>query len=796
MKVHLALVWLILATPPVAAADPDTTLGALRRGEWQQVEQRLAADPARGPFESRLLIELLDRRGDRDGARLEASRLLRRYGLSDLPPVSHYHAAFAAAYLQQWEEANEIFLRASQTSPVPRSLYVDWAHLYLEKYNPAEAETILREGLEREPVQGAERWSLSDLHLALARALKDLGSPAFAASLEEAVQADPANPDVRAYQAWLTLQDENWDEAGRQAAEALKITPGHLHLSEIAAAAAHFGGSAGEAAAALAALQRINPLDAAYYEMLGDLSVGLRRMDEAVSHYTEALRLDPRRWSALAARGINLLRMGREDEGVADLERAYQNDPYNIWTVNTLRLVDSFGEFERFETEHFTVRIHQEEAAVLRPYVEELLERSLATLQERYEHRIPHRVIFEMYPDHEDFAVRTLGLPGLGALGATFGRVVAMDSPSARPRGRFHWASTLWHELAHVVTLSLSGNRVPRWLTEGISMMEERLAGPGWGDPITIQFVEAWRAGRLLPIRDLNSGFIRPDSPEQVAISYLQAGRLCDFLLAEYGLPKLRRLLRAYGEGLETEEAFRQALGKSVEDVDQAFRSDLAREMEPLARALERPPAVEGETSAMEAALAATPANFYLNFSLASRYYEHKRLEEAIPLLRRAIASFPWAVEESGPYGLLVEILTTLQREEEAVQVLSEWWQRSPLLAANALRLARRLISTGRAQEALPILEQALYADPLSPELHRRLGELYLEMDRPPAAVREFRALLALNPSDQAEAHYLLAEALLRHGDRENARREVLLALEIAPGFEEAQRLLLKVVRQ
>ncbi len=796
MKRGLALVWLLSVVSPVDAADPEALLSALRRGEWQEVEERLAADSNRDPFESRLLTELLDRRGETDAARLEASRLLRRYGLSDLPPESHYHAAFAAAYLQQWEEANEIFLRASQASPVPRSLYVDWAHLYLEKYNPAEAETILREGLEREAVAGAERWNLSDLHLGLARALKDLGSPAFAAALEEAAQTDPSNPDVPAYRAWLALQDENWDDAGRQATEALKRAPGHLPLLEIAAAAAHFGGSGEEAADALARLRRVNPRDAAYYEMLGDLSVGLRRMDEAVAHYTEALRLDPKRWSALAARGINLLRMGREEEGIADLERAYQNDPYNIWTVNTLRLVDSFEEFQRFETEHFTVRIHRDEAAVLRPYVEELLERSLATLQERYDHRIPHRVVFEMYPDHEDFAVRTLGLPGLGALGATFGRVVAMDSPSARPRGRFHWASTLWHELAHVVTLSLSENRVPRWLTEGLSMMEERLGGPGWGDPLSIPFVEAWRAGRLLPIRDLNSGFIRPDSPEQVAISYLQAGRLCDFLADRYGLPRLRALLRAYADGLETDQAFLKTLGESVEDVDAAFRASLARELEPLAKVLERPKAVEGETAAMETALAAAPDNFYLNFSLASRYYDQQRLEEAIPLLRRAITSFPWALEESGPYGLLVEILTKLRREEEAAQVLSEWWQRSPLLAGNALRLAHWLKSAGRLQEALPILEQALYADPLSAELHRRLGELYLELDQAPAAVREFRVLLALNPTDRAEAHYLLAEALLRQGDRESARREVLLALEIAPGFEQAQRLLLKVVRQ
>ena len=70
--------------------------------------------------------------------------------------------------------------------------------------------------------------------------------------------------------------------------------------------------------------------------------------------------------------------------------------------------------------------------------------------------------------------MRNLGLPGLvGALGACFGRVVSMDSPQAKAPGTFSWQATLWHELAHVVTLQMSNQRVPRWLTEGISVYEE-----------------------------------------------------------------------------------------------------------------------------------------------------------------------------------------------------------------------------------------------------------------------------------------------------------------------------------
>ena len=84
----------------------------------------------------------------------------------------------------------------------------------------------------------------------------------------------------------------------------------------------------------------------------------------------------------------------------------------------------------------------------------------------------------------------------IGALGACFGRVVTLDSPRARPPGKFNWEATLWHELAHVITLQMSKQRVPRWLTEGISVYEEQRARPEWGREMEVEFAEAHGARR------------------------------------------------------------------------------------------------------------------------------------------------------------------------------------------------------------------------------------------------------------------------------------------------------------
>ena len=122
------------------------------------------------------------------------------------------------------------------------------------------------------------------------------------------------------------------------------------------------------------------------------------------------------------------------------------------------------------------------ELPVMREYVGPLAQQALEIFSKRYQFTPKGPILIEMFPKHDDFAVRTVGLPGMiGALGACFGRVVTLDSPKARPPGDFNWAPTLWHELAHVITLQLSKQRVPRWLTEGISTYEEKawLAGLG-----------------------------------------------------------------------------------------------------------------------------------------------------------------------------------------------------------------------------------------------------------------------------------------------------------------------------
>ena len=86
-------------------------------------------------------------------------------------------------------------------------------------------------------------------------------------------------------------------------------------------------------------------------------------------------------------------------------------------------------------------------------------------------------------------------------------------SLSAREPGAFHWAATLRHEFSHVYVLSMTQNRVPRWFTEGLAVHEEGAASPDWDDRLTPDVIGALAKKRLLPVLDLDRGFVRPEYP-------------------------------------------------------------------------------------------------------------------------------------------------------------------------------------------------------------------------------------------------------------------------------------------
>jgi tetratricopeptide (TPR) repeat protein len=95
-----------------------------------------------------------------------------------------------------------------------------------------------------------------------------------------------------------------------------------------------------------------------------------------------------------------------------------------------------------------------------------------------------------------------------------------------------------------------------------------------------------------------------------------------------------------------------------------------------------------------------------------------------------------------------------------------------------------------------PVYQRIAAIDPFDPEAHAMLGRFALARNESDTAAREFRAVLALGPVDKAAAYTDLGESYFKGGKRAEAKKQVILALEIAPGYERAQELLLKLVEK
>jgi tetratricopeptide (TPR) repeat protein len=729
-------------------------------------------------------------RGDLETSRAEFTRVVAAYESGSLRDASQIaDAAEAYQMLGRIQDANSAFRVALQRNPKSADVQVRWGKLFLQAYDEPEAVKLFEEALKIDPTNPAALTALAEV-----RSNQWDGSADQLAV--KALKTDPDYVPAMVLEARLALEDEKPEVAAADVARALKTNPDSLEALAMSAAESYQRGDTAETQRRIAAVLKRNPHYGEVYFTLAHFAELHRQIREARDFLSSATEKDPALWKAYSELGITELRLGHEAEARQALETAYRGDPFNAWTVNTLRLIDSYAHFEQFETANFRVKLQQKEAAVMRPYVEELLERALATFVKEYGYKPPEKVTFEMFPDHEDFAVRTLGVPGLGALGASFGTVVAMDSPAGRPPGEFHWGSTLWHETAHVVTLGTTNNRIPRWFTEGLSVYEEWRAG--WGDPIDLDTVRGLQQDRLMPLAELNKGFVRPTYVGQVQFAYYEAGMLCRFIVERYGWDKVLALLAAYKDGAENVAALEKVLGKPTTDLDKEFRAWLEPKTGPLVKAIDFKWHEKKSQQELQDEVARNPNNFFAQIHLAHNWMESGNLDAALYHAGAARKLFPEFTGEGNAYELAAKIDVQRDDNEAAARELLLCVAAGGRDPETAKKLASILTFLKRPKEAAQVLEGFLYIVPQDPEIHTQLGALYLDLAQADAAVgaravREYTVALAMKPVDLAGAHFNLARAYVAAHRNGEARSETLAALEVAPNFGPAQKLLLEL---
>ena len=710
------------------------------------------------------------RRGDRALARQLALTITRPYeqGGATWPAADRVAAARAYVVLgaddaQSLRRAVAAFDAATAADSSNLEARLRLGDLFLAKYNAPDARQAYEGVLRLAPNHPAAL-------LGMAQVLAFEGRPAIETA-RRAVAGNAALVGAHVLIGSSHLEAEAFDSARAAAGRALAADSSATEAWALLAAAAWVRGDSNGFNRAAAAVRRYVPRPAGFYADVAEAAARHRRYADAVRFARQGVALDSLSAAALGVLGTNELRTGDMAAGRAHLERAFALDPFHIWNKNTLDLLDELRTFRSTRRGRFDIVTPPRETDLLTMYLAPLLATAHEQMAARYGYRPPEPIRIELYNRHADFSVRTVGLAGLGALGVSFGSVLAMDAPSAREPGGFNWGSTAWHELAHAFTLGMTEHRVPRWLSEGISVLEERRAQPGWGADASLEFLDALAAGRLRPVSRLNDGFVRPAFPGEVQLSYYQASLVCEMIEGERGSAGLVALLVAFRDGLDPPSALRRALGVTPEVFDRQF-ADWLRGRFPRA---------------------AAASQFVQALETGRELLSRGRSDSARAVFLRAQQIFPDYGGEEGPAWHLAQLARAAGDLRGAVAQLARITTRNETaLEANRLE-ADLQEQLGNTDGAIAALERIIWITPYDAGVHRRLAELAARNGGHDRAIRERRAIVALHPANPLDARYELARALAQGGDRVAARQEVLAVLEQAPGFEKAQLLLLEL---
>lgn len=711
--------------------------------------------------------------------------------------------ALAAWLTDNFHDANSLFNEATRANPNNLEAQVLWGNLFLEKYNAADAERSFQEALDVN-----NRYT--DALVGIARTVGD------ERALQRALTINPNSvPALEAY-GQLLLRNEREEEALDYFNRALALNPESLKTLSTLAARAALKEQTEEFAQYRDQVEAFSPNNPQFLGDIADTFGNNYLFTEAVEYARAAIEADPEYWQGYTVLGGNLIRLGEEEEGKRNLEIGFENDPFNVLTSNMLKMFDTLDTYRTVESEHFKVRMSERDTDVLWPYLEPLLEEGWDTLTAKWGFEPEAPILIEVFEETADFAVRSVGLPDIGPLvGICFGKVITLISPDTLSA---NWQEIVWHEFMHVITLQMTGNRMPRWLSEGISVWEEREGRPYWGRSQGLDLVRAAEQDKLLHVGELNSGFSGARSSADLGFAYFQSYLVVDYIAAEYGFDKLVELVGQYGLIKEDSERFNEVFDMSMDQFDSGFRNWIDRrvaEIDVFVHSEDLPDEGEGhghgvrENSSailaelynnaslkqhMQARIDENPKDFQAYLQMGIVLFKEENFTEAKQFLQQAHDMLPEYTGYPSPPLVLSQIYEKEGNRQAQLEQLEILLQNLQHDYDSAMILARAAMADNDMERANYYIDRALQVDPYRTDVHQLKAEYADRIQNTELAVTEYEVLLKLDINDPVETRTNLAEAYLKNGQLNEAKQNILTALEIAPSYLRAQQVLLQSV--
>lgn len=827
--------WLIgiavISASTGSAASLDEAQELFRSGDYEEAEALAAEQVERGIWNERwprLLVQCQLATGKYQEAKATYEAAIKRYPTSLTMRMFGLQILRLSNLPDEATEANRQIFRLLQSSPSRFAsrdnlvaagryfasngedarqileLFYDRVRnadpQHLEAYI-ATAELALAKGdfkVAADTLHQAQRIDQSDPRVPylLARAWESSDGEKATAALNRSLELNPNHVPSLLFQADAAIDGEQYDAAEKIIAKVQSINPHEQEAWALLAVIAHLRGDYEKEK-----LLRDSALKTWATNPRVDHLIGLKlsqkyRFEVGAEYQRKALEFDHRYAPASFQLAQDLLRLGHDKVGWTLAQTIADEDKYNVVAHNLMTLYDRIKRFRVLEAHGIRVRMESREASIYGDAVLKLLSEARDVLCKKYDVAPRAPIVVEIFPEQKDFAIRTFGLPGgAGFLGVCFGRVITANSPASQGERPANWQSVLWHEFCHVVTLEKTKNRMPRWLSEGISVYEERQRDPSWGESMTPIYREMLLSDDLTPVSDLSAAFLNPASPVHLQFAYYESSLVVEFLIERYGIDALKQILNDLGDGLNISDALVRSVG-SLQKLDSQFKTfardraesfgtaaDWSREEMP-----EKPSPQE-----LVGWVKQHPNNYWGLRALASAYVAAKRYDLAKQPLEKLKSLGTITGEGGDPLEMLARVYRELdqpdQERETLLQIVS--------LSSNALPALRRLIEIARQEQTWDLV--ATYAtkinaiNPLLSEGHLALAEAAEQADRPIDVLRSLSALTHMDPVDPAGLDYRMALALAEVEQYELAKQHVLRALDEAPRYRDAHRLLLKL---
>lgn len=669
------------------------------------------------------------------------------------------YVAIAAAENEAWKSANSTFQDATEIDADYLDAWLHWGDTFLRKYAVGEAEINFDEVLKRDP---SNPWA----HVGKARVLMEQNPDPIKPKkeIEAALKANPNYVPALLLRARISLDDEDYEGALKVLEEVEKINPNSLEMFALRGTAYYLMGDTKKYEAAKKAALKINPKYAEFYAIVSQFAINQHLYAEVVELCKEGLKVDKNYYPLHAILGQNYIRLAGKDKdgkdfeekGRESLEQAFKKDKYEVRTFNLLELYDRIidTQYTFFDAPPFRFRVAKEDQKILEHYVPSFMKDAYDVYAKKYGIK-PELVQIEMFTEPSDYATRTVGLPGLSALGVCFGSVITAISP--RNAG-FHWGQVLYHELAHTFHIFLSRSRVPRWFTEGLAVYETKLAKKEWSREEDRNLKALLDAGLLLGIANMNQGFTRAQSLEEILAAYYQSSLMVEYLDQQHGFGALVKMLKLFGEGKSTVPALKAATGLTPEAFDKGFKAWLEKRFAYLARDYMPPTpkyrAIRAEDYRKEAD--AKPSDFNAQLAAAYGSYNNGDIKEAEKYLKAALALQPNqkdALFLDAQFAIAKgDLAAAKSRLEEAIKAGADGYEARMLLG----ELAQAQNDSASAKVHF---EKAQAFDPTQVGPLQQLAKMAMSAKDDATALSYLKKILSLEQNDFTAASLLVEKA-------------------------------------